>query len=91
MVQTLGPHCNGIVLQLPAVDHMLDPLGNRVGIISLPFDMLEYGEQNGHARMMRLSRTCHLRKMKVWIEDVPDNAISMKLAADGVDMVTLLR
>ncbi|MBP7335850.1 PAS domain-containing protein [Niveispirillum sp.] len=91
MVQTLGPHCHGIILQLPTMDHMLDPLGNRVGVISLPFDMLDYGEQNGHARLTRLVRTCHLRKMKVWIEDVPDNNVSMKLAADGVDMVTLLR
>ncbi|WP_165772165.1 PAS domain-containing protein [Niveispirillum lacus] len=91
MIQTLGPHCSGIALQLPAIDHPLDPVGNRVRMVTVPFDMLEYGEQNGHARLTRLLRTCHLRKMKVWIEDVPDTTVSMKLAADGVDMVTLLR
>lgn len=91
MVQTLGPHCSGIALELPGIDHMLDPVGNRVGIVSLPFDMLDYGDQQAHARLSRLVRTCHLRKMKVWIEDVPDNTQSMRLAADGVDMVTLSR
>lgn len=91
MVQTLGPYCAGVALELPSMTHMLDPMGNKVGIVSLPFHLLDLGDQQMPARLQRLVRTCHLRKMKVWIEDVPDDAQGMRLAGVGVDMVTLLR
>lgn len=91
MVQTLGPYCSGVALALPAMTHMLDPMGNKVGIVSLSFDLLDLNDQQMPARLQRLVRTCHLRKMKVWIEDVPDDTQSMRLAGVGVDMITLLR
>lgn len=91
MVQTLGPFCWGIGLELPSLDFTLDPMGNRVGMVSLSFSALDYGDQQSHGRLTRQLRSCHLRKMKVLVEDVPDSTQSMRLAADGVDMVTLLR
>lgn len=91
MVQTLGPYCSGVALELPSMTHMLDPMGNKVGILSLPFDLLDMGDQQMPARLQRLVRTCHLRKMKLWIEDVPDDTQGMRLASAGVDMITLLR
>lgn len=91
MVQTLGPYCSGVALALPAMTHMLDPMGNKVGIVSLSFDLLDLNDQQMPARLQRLVRTCHLRKMKVWIEDVPDDTQGMRLAGVGVDMITLLR
>ncbi|MFY8094087.1 MAG: PAS domain-containing protein [Niveispirillum sp.] len=91
MVQTLGPYCWGIGLELPSLDYTLDPMGNRVGMVSLSYNILDYGDQQAHARLTRQLRSCHLRKMKVLVEDVPDSTQSLRLAADGVDMVTLLR
>ena len=91
MVQTLGPYCVGVVLELPGMDYVLDPMGTRVGIVSLDYRRLDYTDPNVRVRVRRLVRNYHLRKLKVLVQNVPDRDEAVKLVFDGVDMVTIVR
>jgi PAS domain S-box-containing protein len=91
MVQTLGPHCKGIAIELNAVDHVLDPLGTRVSVVSIDYEQLGPMDGTGRARLQKLLRTYHLRKMRVLVTKVPREEDAFRLASDGVDMVTLAR
>lgn len=91
MVQTLGPHCKGVAIELNAVDHVLDPLGTRVSVVSIDYEQLGPMDGTGRARLQKLLRTYHLRKMRVMITKVPREEDAFRLASDGVDMVALAR
>lgn len=91
MVQTLGPYCIGVVLELPGLDYVLDPMGTRVGVVSLDFRRLDYADPNVRSRVRRLVRNYHLRKIKVLVQNVPDRDEAVKLVVDGADMVTIAR
>lgn len=91
MVQTLGPHCKGIAIELNGVDHVLDPLGTRVSVVSIDYELLGPLDGPGRARLQRLLRTYHLRKMRILVTRVPREEDAFRLASDGVDMVALAR